>query len=102
MLSDVYCHLGHDDGETCNHAVCYEHSGFIVTSIYTRDINSVSHLLTRIQGDTIVANIKGELPSTDHSICGKVLPVCMSYRTNTHKRPMLAAGRVQLKRDGTR
>jgi len=60
VLSHVYSRLGNAGGETCNHAACYEHSSFIVTSIYTRDINFVSTLLARIQDDTIVANIEDD------------------------------------------
>jgi hypothetical protein len=73
VLSDVYGRLGHNGGQTCNHTACYEHSGFIVISIYNRDINFVSHLLARYKGHQLLRTSRLHLPFIDHSVCGKVL-----------------------------
>ena len=48
VLSEVYSRLRYDAVETTNHT-----SGFIINSIWTGDINFVSHLRARIQGDPI-------------------------------------------------
>jgi hypothetical protein len=68
VLSEVYSRLVYDVVETTNHTACYEPSCFITDSIWTVDINSVSHLWARVQGDPIAA--------THHTLQNAQFAIC--------------------------